>query len=123
MANKKHPLQDNPTFPEKDSAENDLYMTNPTHFELLDVILNESCKYGDPNDSLIDLVPRFNIHTGDIEPGLPYIIKNVKTNISFIATLRSSSLDELDFITWKGPLTIHAKDYYHDKEWKIYPAK
>lgn len=72
--------------------------------------------------SVLELVPRFNTASDVLVLGMPYIVRNIETGTTVIATMTSKSTDELTFNSWKGCFTIDAKTYHKGDTWKIYSA-
>lgn len=72
--------------------------------------------------SVLEIVPRFNTASDILVLGMPYIVRNIKTGTTIIATMTSKSTDELTFNSWKGCFTIDAKTYHKSDTWKIYSA-
>lgn len=77
---KRHPLQDSPTIPEEESAENEILVRNKKPI------------------SVFKMVPIFNTET--LETNAPYIIKNLENNTMGIVTLRDCSSDYVVFGLW-----------------------
>lgn len=76
----------------------------------------------DISASVLELVPRFNTASDVLVLGMPYIVRNIETGTTVIATMTSKSTDALTFNSWKGCFTIDAKTYYKGDTWKIYSA-
>ena len=79
-ATKKHPLQNSPTIPEEESAENEILVRNKKPI------------------SVFKMVPIFNTET--LETNAPYIIKNLENNTMGIVTLRDCSSEYVVFGLW-----------------------
>lgn len=81
---KKHPLQDSPTFPEEDSVEEKEYSV-------------PDGKFNKPIDPF-KMVPIFNVDA--FEVGYPYLLKNLENGKMGIVTLQYKSEDNLCFNYW-----------------------
>ena len=93
---KKHPLQNSPTFPEEESVEEKQY---PIIDDELPVTTEDKPdgKFDKPIDPF-KMVPIFN--TEALETNAPYIIKNLENNTMGIVTLRDCSSDYVVFGLW-----------------------
>lgn len=76
----------------------------------------------DIRSSALEIIPQFNIASDVLRLGLPYMIRNIKTGTTIIATLRVVDVKKLEFDSWNGNIEIDAKEYHKGDDWKIYPA-
>ena len=98
---KKHPLQNSPTFPEEESVEEKqcaiIDDELPVATEEDKTLMKPDGKFDKPIDPF-KMVPIFN--TEALETNAPYIIKNLENNTMGIVTLRDYSSDYVVFGLW-----------------------